>query len=199
MLTLDHVIIAVTDLDAATQDYRALGFTVTPGGVHANRATHNALITFANQTYIELLALTGEPPLPGLIDFSGIIRGTEGLVGYALRSDDLAADAARLAAHDFTVGEPLPGERRRADGTLVQWRLALIDGGFAPFLIQDVTPIERRIDPTRAHHANGAAAISALRALGADEYGIAISLNTATARKLIVSFECSAPLKWLAG
>ena len=41
-LQLDHAVIAVDDLDAAVQNYRALGFTVVRGGVHANRATHNA-------------------------------------------------------------------------------------------------------------------------------------------------------------
>ena len=155
-LQFDHAIVAVHNLDAAIQDYSDLGFTVSRGGVHANRATHNALITFENATYIELLALTGESPLPGLVDFSVLLRNGEGLVGYALRSDDLEADAARLQADGFSVGEIIPGERRRADGTLVQWKLALLDGGFAPFLIQDMTPIERRIsnDPAITTHAN---------------------------------------------
>ncbi len=155
-LQFDHAIVAVDNLDAAIQDYSDLGFTVSRGGVHANRATHNALITFENATYIELLALTGESPLPGLVDFSVLLRNGEGLVGYALRSDDLEADAIRLQADGFSVGEIIPGERRRADGTLVQWKLALLDGGFAPFLIQDMTPIERRIsnDPAITTHAN---------------------------------------------
>lgn len=43
-LCLDHAIVAVHDLEQAIHDYRSLGFTVIPGGVHANRATHNALI-----------------------------------------------------------------------------------------------------------------------------------------------------------
>src|SRR5690606_12235033 len=62
------------------------------------------------------------------------------LLGFALRADDLESEAARLRAAGFAVGEIIPGERRRQDGTLVQWKLALIEGGFAPFLIQDVTP-----------------------------------------------------------
>jgi len=75
-----------------------------------------------------------------------------------LRADDLESEAARLRAAGFAVGEIIPGERRRQDGTLVQWKLALIEGGFAPFLIQDVTPQDRRIptDPAVTTHANGA-------------------------------------------
>ena len=176
-LALDHAIIAVTNLDAAIRDYRRLGFTVTPGGTHANRATHNALIIFANGTYLELLAATGDPPVPGVIDFSMLLHQGDGLVGFALRADDLVAEAARLQTEGFVVGEIIPGERRRQDGTLVQWKLALIEGGFAPFLIQDVTPQERRIptDPAVTTHANTATGLTCV--------GIAVrNLSQARAR-----------------
>jgi catechol 2,3-dioxygenase-like lactoylglutathione lyase family enzyme len=155
-LQLDHVVIAVNDLEAAIRDYGELGFIVTRGGVHANRATHNALITFANGTYLELLAATGEPPRPDLIDFSVLLRSGEGLVGFALRSDDLDAEAARLRAEGLAVDEVIPGERHRNDGTVIRWKLALIGGGFAPFLIQDVTPRAWRItdDPAITTHPN---------------------------------------------
>ncbi|NLX11744.1 MAG: VOC family protein [Chloroflexi bacterium] len=157
-LQLDHIIIGVHDLDAATQDYRALGFTVVPGGMHASRATHNALITFADETYLELMAPTGEAPVPGVADYSEILAGGEGLVGFALRSDDLDADAARLPAHGWRVDGIVSGERQRSDGVSVQWRMTLLNGWYAPFLIQDVTPRERRIsrDPASTTHPNGA-------------------------------------------
>lgn len=159
-LHLDHAVIAVNDLEQAIHDYHSLGFTVMPGGTHANRATHNALITFANGTYLELLTATGEAPVAGMIDFGTLLRHGEGLVGYALRSDTLEADADRLRSNGFSVGEIIPGERRRQDGTLVQWKLALLDDGFAPFLIQDVTPQDWRIPAdsavtTRANTATG--------------------------------------------
>lgn len=155
-LHLDHAVIAVHDLDAAIQDYHRLGFTVVQGGTHANHATRNALITFSNGTYLELLAATHQPPLPGLIDFSILLQQGEGLVGFALRSNDLDMEAARLRADGFAVNEVIPGERRRADGTLVRWKLALLNDGFAPFLIQDITPQERRIstNPSATTHAN---------------------------------------------
>src|SRR5918998_5896519 len=53
---LDHFVIVVADLDRAIEDYAALGFTVTPGGVHADGRTHNALVPFADGTYLELIA-----------------------------------------------------------------------------------------------------------------------------------------------
>ena len=56
MLLLDHVVIHVADLDAAIADYASLGFNVQRGGTHADGATHNALIVFADGSYIELIA-----------------------------------------------------------------------------------------------------------------------------------------------
>lgn len=155
-LHLDHIVIAVDDLEAAIQDYRDLGFSVVPGGIHANRATHNALITFADGTYLELLAATHNPPVPDLIDFGALLHAGEGLAGFALRTDDLEVDAARLRADGFGVGDVIPGERHREDGTVIRWKLALVDGGFAPFLIQDVTPRVWRVpnDPAVTTHSN---------------------------------------------
>ena len=48
---IDHIVILVNDLQAAIDDYAALGFSVAPGGTHADGATHNALIIFADDTY----------------------------------------------------------------------------------------------------------------------------------------------------
>ena len=56
MMNLDHVVIVVADLARAVADYEALGFTVAPGGEHADGRTHNALIPFADGMYIELIA-----------------------------------------------------------------------------------------------------------------------------------------------
>lgn len=144
-MRFDHAVIAVHDLDAAMQDYRDLGFTVLRGGVHANRATHNALVVFTDGTYLELLARTGETPVPAAIDFSRLLDRGEGLVGFALRTEDIEAESARVTANGFKVGDVIPMARRREDGRVVQGKLALIDDGFAPFLFQDVTPRDWRI------------------------------------------------------
>ncbi len=154
---LDHVVIAVDSLKAAAERYRADGYTVIPGGKHANRATANALICFADGSYLELIALTGDPPLPGKIDFSRMLAAGHGLAGFALRVNGLDAVAAALRSRDVLVGDVFAGERRRPDGVRVAWKLALIDYGFAPFLIEDVTPHQLRVpdDPAITTHANG--------------------------------------------
>ena len=54
-MVLDHLVLFVDDLTTAAARFESKGFTVTPGGT--NGPTHNALIVFSNDTYIELIAL----------------------------------------------------------------------------------------------------------------------------------------------
>lgn len=165
MLTIDHVVVSVgADLDQAVSDYQSLGFTVIYGGVHANNATHNALICFEDGTYIELMALTGQPPKAGMIDFSGLLREREGLVGYALLCADIDAEAERQRANGVHVSDIMAGERLRQDGARVAWKTATLNGAFTPFLIQDVTPHNIRVpdDPQTVNHANGVTGITAV-------------------------------------
>lgn len=162
-LQLDHVVIAVADLERAMANYTQLGFTVVRGGVHANRATHNALIVFANGTYLELLAATGETPLPERIDFSAMLDAGEGFVGYALRTDAIERETERLQAAGFAPDAITEGSREKA-GRLIRWKLALLNGGFRPFWIQDITPQDWRIptDASLTRHVNGAQGLIAV-------------------------------------
>ena len=61
-LTLDHVVIRVNDLERVIADYTALGFTVQRGGTHADGVTHNALVGFADGSYLELIAFLQPAP-----------------------------------------------------------------------------------------------------------------------------------------
>ena len=80
IISIDHVVILVSDLEAAIADYTALGFTVMPGGTHTGGATHNALVVFEDDTYLELIAFLREAPEhpwwrhqpagEGLVDFA---------------------------------------------------------------------------------------------------------------------------------
>ena len=55
IIGIDHLVILVRNLDDAMRDYQQLGSTVTRGGEHPG-GTHNALVGFANGTYLELIA-----------------------------------------------------------------------------------------------------------------------------------------------
>lgn len=147
---IDHIVIAVRDLAAASRDYAEQGFTVTPGGEHTGGATHNALISFDDAAYFELIAFR-EPDRPQQHKWWGRFATGEGTVDFALLSDDVAAEAIRLESAGIAVEGPIDGGRVRPDGEQIAWRnLGLAaEGAPLPFVIEDITPRELRV-PTGA-------------------------------------------------
>lgn len=150
---IDHLVVVTRDLDTAIAGYRALGFTVTPGGRHA-RASHNALVAFADGAYLELIAYWEDgsahrwwPPL----------QKGGGLVDFCLATDDLDADLAAFRRAGVTMEDRSPGGRARPDGYQLRWSSAVparAQQGVAPFIIEDDTPRAERV-PHEITHANG--------------------------------------------
>lgn len=168
--SIDHVVIAVRDLAQAASDYERLGFTVTPGGYHTGGATHNALISFADGAYIELIAFT-EPDRPQSHKWWAKFALGEGTVDFALLSLNLAAEAAALRQAGIAVDGPLDGGRERPDGQRIAWKSLTIesDDGPLPFVIEDVTPRDLRVPPGAAtRHALGVTGISGVTVLVPD-------------------------------
>jgi len=164
---LDHVVLVARDLNSAIADHRRRGFTVTPGGEHADGATHNALIPFADGSYLELVAFH---------DLSRslthrwwrVAADGGGLADFALLSDDLAADSAALA--ELVKIPPKEGGRIRPDGVEIKWRTAVLKAPL-PFVIEDLTARELRVPGgAAAEHANGATGIASV-VLGAVDIG----------------------------
>jgi catechol 2,3-dioxygenase-like lactoylglutathione lyase family enzyme len=167
---IDHVVIAVRDLAAAVDDYQRLGFTVTPGGEHTGGGTHNALVSFADGSYFELIAFR-EPDRPQQHKWWGRFAKGEGTVDYALLVDDAIAEADRLHAVGISGDGPRDGGRLRPDGQHIAWRnLALeVPGAPLPFLIEDVTPRELRVPAGPAtEHPLGVTGVAGLTLLVAD-------------------------------
>jgi hypothetical protein len=164
---LDHVVLVARDLNSAIADHRRRGFTVTPGGEHADGATHNALIPFADGSYLELVAFH---------DLSRslthrwwrVAADGGGLADFALLSDDLAADSAALA--ELVKIPPKEGGRIRPDGVEIKWRTAVLKPPL-PFVIEDLTARELRVPGgAAAEHANGATGIASV-VVGAVDIG----------------------------
>jgi len=103
---LDHVVIAVRDLDLAAQSYaRLLGRAPSWRGVHPGAGTSNVLFRLAN-TYLELLS-----------------SAREGLLALAFATDDAKAEAARLEKTGVDASEPTDGEgRESASGAVRRWQ-----------------------------------------------------------------------------
>ncbi|MCK6578832.1 MAG: VOC family protein [Anaerolineae bacterium] len=163
---VDHIIRYVYDLDAGIAGAQGQGFNAFYGGVHAAGTTHNALICFADGSYDELMTLTGRAAQPtAAMDFAWLLRDKpEGVVGWAIAARDIDAEAAALRASGVPVGAITEGQRRRADGEVLRWRLAWIDLRLPTILIQDVTPRRLRVsdDPAVTAQPNGMTGIAAL-------------------------------------
>lgn len=166
LLGVDHIVIAVRNLDAAARDYTKLGFTVVPGGKHPV-GTHNVLIAFADGSYIELIAFYRDNSDHRW--WNALQRG-EGLVDFCMQTDDLIGDTTRLRAAGVKIDDPVPWSRTRPDGYQLKWLLSLARDehrGVAPFLIQDETPRAERI-PRETAHRNGAVGIGTITVAVAD-------------------------------
>jgi catechol 2,3-dioxygenase-like lactoylglutathione lyase family enzyme len=162
---LDHVVIAVHDLEQATEDYRQLGFTVVRGGTHPGGWTHNALIGLADGSYLELLAPTDirfltDPEALSARNFLFALP-REGIVGLALTCDHLSTAVSAMQARGVAIEPPRPGGRQRHDGVRLEWRIAMQERNLLPFFIQDLTPRSLRVpsEPAAVRHANGATGV----------------------------------------
>ncbi len=168
---IDHLVIAVTDPDAAAADLETrLGLTPGGGGRHDLLGTYNRLV-WLGDTYLELIGVF-DPELAaaswvGAPTLRALERGG-GLATWAIATDAIDDDVSDLRARGSDLAEPAAGERRRPDGEVVRWRLAAgprLDPGLPPFLIEhdsgaaEWTPVERA---TRADGPAGTAHLTVL-------------------------------------
>jgi catechol 2,3-dioxygenase-like lactoylglutathione lyase family enzyme len=160
-LALDHIVIAVADLEAAFTDYTKLGFTVIRGGAHANGITHNVLVVFADGAYLELIAFKRSDPDNR---WSRVYeRAGEGFVDYALLPDNIDAVVAAAQQRGLDMADPEPGGRHRPDGARLEWKTARSPRSDVPFLCGDVTPRSLRVQEGDVRrHANGVVGVATL-------------------------------------
>ncbi len=160
-LTLDHIVIAVTDLDRAFADYTELGFTVIRGGEHANGITHNVLVVLEDGAYLELIAW--KRPDPGNRWSEVYHRSGEGFLDHALLPDDIGAVVSGAQDRGLDISSPEPGGRNRPDGERLEWKTARSHGSDVPFLCGDVTPRTLRVQEGEVRrHRNGVLGVAAI-------------------------------------
>jgi len=162
----DHVVLVVLDLNPAVAEHRDRGFTVTPGGEHAGGLTHNALVGFADGSYLELIAFHDLAAAHGKHSWAPVAERGGGWADFALLSNDLRQDVAALG--DLVAKPPEDGGRTRPDGLGIAWRVARLQKPL-PFLIEDLTARELRVPGgDAAKHANGTAGLAGI-VLGATD------------------------------
>jgi len=140
---IDHVVLAVRDLDRTAEVYERLGFTLTPRAAHEDRmGTSNRLAQFSGRNFIELLEvdrptrlqphdLAGTPPFFSFGDHNRLVVAERaGLSMLVFASDDARADILRFKAAGVATFTPFDFERqaRLPDGSQVTVAFTL---GFA--------------------------------------------------------------------
>ncbi len=160
-LALDHVVIAVSDLEAAMADYRALGFTVVAGGSHPGRTSHNALVVFADGSYLELIAWKSHNAAERwCVEHA---KHGDGLMDFALLPEDTAAAIAAAHERGLALDGPIDGGRKRPDGAELKWQTGRQVTFDLPFLCGDVTPRALRVPEGEVRvHANGVMGIASV-------------------------------------
>lgn len=159
MPELDHLIFASPDLDQGVAHIASLtGVEPAPGGPHPKMGSRNALLTFDDTTYFEVIAVDPDQPEPsqprpfGLDDGLGMR-----LAGYAIHpspgeSAEEVVKTMQALGHD--PGSLTSMSRVKPDGEEISWSLTRGDvasraGGFLPFIIDwGSTTTPARSQPT---------------------------------------------------
>ena len=163
VIGIDHAVIMVKDLDKAAENYRRLGFTVSPRGTHsAHMGTGNYTIMF-DPDYMELLGVLAatehNAPARAFLDKRG-----EGIERIAFTAVDSTAGAEEIRARGLTPIGPTDFERpvTLPNGTVsaakfrtFMWPTAEAPGGVRIFACQHKTR-ETVWIPELMRHANAA-------------------------------------------
>jgi Glyoxalase-like domain len=121
MLSIDHVVLGVQDLDAAGHRLEeTFGLASIAGGRHAAWGTGNRIVPLG-ENYVELLGVVDEndaeaSPVGRAV--RGLVAGGDRWLCWCVATDDLDGTAARLG---LDLDE---GSRLRPDGTTLRWRSA---------------------------------------------------------------------------
>ncbi len=169
---LDHVGIAVRDLDAGAAAYERLGFTLTPFGRHTGAlapggpsvplGTGNRCAMLADG-YLEVIAVV-DPALPAR-GIEAVVARREGAYILALECDDARATSGRLAAAGFGARGTQPLERpvETPDGACTARfeRVPVPDGEMPEGRVFYIRHLTREVigQPRHLGHANGAVAL----------------------------------------
>ena len=141
---LDHLVVAVNDLDSAIDSYTKLfGYGPSWRGIHRQLGTANALFPVEN-TYLELLASNGEEGAGAAMIKATLELNGEGLAGLVLGTSNIndlkeSLLASGVELQDLSLGEGVDSDQ----GLKRTWKnlflpFSLTRGMFA-FIIQHET------------------------------------------------------------
>jgi catechol 2,3-dioxygenase-like lactoylglutathione lyase family enzyme len=163
VIGIDHAVVMVRDLDKAAENWKRLGFTVSPRGTHSAKMGSGNYTIMLDPDYIELLGVLVETEHNAAAR-AFLERRGEGIERIAFTAIDSAAGAEEIRARGFEPVGPTDFERpvTMADGSLsaakfrtFQWPIDEAPAGLRIFACQHKTR-ETVWIPELMKHANGA-------------------------------------------
>jgi hypothetical protein len=160
---IDHAVVVARDLDKAAENWKRLGFTVSPRGTHSAKMGSGNYTIMLDPDYIELLGVLTETE-HNAPTRSFLARRGEGIERIAFTAVDSAAGADEIRARGYAALGPTDFERpvTMPDGTqsaakfrIFQWPLEEAPAGLRIFACQHKTR-ETVWIPQLQQHANGA-------------------------------------------
>jgi catechol 2,3-dioxygenase-like lactoylglutathione lyase family enzyme len=103
---IDHVGVGVRDLAQAQHDYEGLGFRISKGG-HFPGGLSNCIVRFQNNSYLELLSVSGTKP-GDVADIAEFVKKHEGAMFLGINVSSAKAAADYLKTHNFDAADPEP-------------------------------------------------------------------------------------------
>ncbi len=141
--TLDHVVIASTDLEADIKDFHQnLQTKPIPGGTHPDLGTRNALVSVMDsKTYIEILA--PDPKHSDALGCQMLNLHNPGLsltpYHFAIRTSNLEGVRSKAKSLGMEPTSIQKMSRTLANGKVLKWKWVFIRGhklgGLVPFFI----------------------------------------------------------------
>lgn len=194
---IDHAVVVVDDLNKSIEEFRNEGYTITSGGEFPGADTHNALIPFADGSYIELFApvdLSLRSQMKQLVasgEFNKAMKDLDpmdrrfmlhladgpGLRDVALSAPglNLSEESTRVALSGLNFSSPIAMSRTGPKGN-VSYHVIVpeFENQMAfPFLITDDTPRSYRVQEVNAsYHPNGATGIGSITIAAVDPSSI---------------------------
>jgi hypothetical protein len=189
VIGIDHAVVMVKNLDGAADNWKRLGFTVSPRGTHsAHMGTGNYTIML-DPDYIELLGVLA--PTEHNAPARAFLDKREGIERVAFTATDSAAGAEEIRARGYAPLGPNDFERpvTMPDGRLsaakfrtFQWPVAEAPAGMRIFACQHKTR-ETVWIPELMQHANGAKHLTQVLLVAPDPAREAAHLSRLTDRE----------------
>jgi catechol 2,3-dioxygenase-like lactoylglutathione lyase family enzyme len=163
VIGIDHAVVVVRDLDKAAENWKRLGFTVSPRGTHSAKMGTGNYTIMLDPDYIELLGVLVETE-HNIPTRTYLAKRGEGIERIAFTAVDSAEGAEEIRARGYAALGPTDFERpvTMPDGSLsaarfrtFQWPIEEAPAALRIFACQHKTR-ETVWIPQLMKHANGA-------------------------------------------